>query len=100
MLIFVLSEAAACGTPTIVTSFLPGQEAGNVDLVVEGGWGAFVSEAEPADVKRKVRDWIARDDAFFDEMSERAKKDGNAKATLKLAEEIGAFINLKPEREE
>ena len=47
-----------------------------------------------------VAGYEGEQDAFFDEMSERAKKDGNAKATLKLAEEIGAFINLKPEREE
>ena len=36
-----IAEAAAVGLPIMVTSHLPGQEAGNVDIVLEGGFGDF-----------------------------------------------------------
>lgn len=35
-----ISEAAALSLPVMLTSFLPGQEEGNVDYVVEGGFGS------------------------------------------------------------
>ncbi len=37
-----IAEAACCGAPMLITSHLPGQEAGNVDLVVSAGAGRHV----------------------------------------------------------
>ena len=89
-----LAEAAACGTPTICTSFLPGQEEGNVDLVVEGGWGEFCSDGDPGKLGKVVEDWLSRGKGFLENMELNAKKDGRAKATLDLGGEIGGILNL------
>ena len=89
-----LAEAAATGTPTICTSFLPGQEAGNVDLVVDGGWGCFCSEDDPANIKSTVKTWLTQPQSFFEEMSEKAKADGNPQATLQIVEDIGSRIGI------
>jgi 1,2-diacylglycerol 3-beta-galactosyltransferase len=37
-----IAEAACCGAPMLITSHLPGQETGNVDLVVSAGAGRHV----------------------------------------------------------
>lgn len=39
-----IAEAAAMGLPVMVTSHLPGQEAGNVDIVLNGGFGDFCED--------------------------------------------------------
>ena len=39
-----IAEAAAVGLPVMVTSHLPGQEAGNVDIVLNGGFGDFCED--------------------------------------------------------
>jgi 1,2-diacylglycerol 3-beta-galactosyltransferase len=36
-----IAEAACCGTPLILTSFLPGQEEGNIDHVMDAGAGRY-----------------------------------------------------------
>ena len=41
-----IAEAAVCGLPAIMYSFLPGQEEGNLKFVEDGGWGVYVSEPE------------------------------------------------------
>jgi len=37
-----IAEAACSGTPLLLTSYVPGQERGNVDLVVDSGAGCYV----------------------------------------------------------
>lgn len=37
-----IAEAACCGTALLITSYLPGQEDGNVELVVTAGAGRYV----------------------------------------------------------
>lgn len=39
-----IAEAASVGLPVMVTSHLPGQEAGNVDIVLNGGFGDFCED--------------------------------------------------------
>jgi UDP-N-acetylglucosamine:LPS N-acetylglucosamine transferase len=37
-----IAEAMACGTPMLLTSYVPGQERGNVSFVVDTGSGRWV----------------------------------------------------------
>ncbi|KAJ1620801.1 hypothetical protein T492DRAFT_374697 [Pavlovales sp. CCMP2436] len=49
-------QASARGLPIVLSSFLPGQEAGNVPYVVRNGFGAF--RRRPENIARTVMDWI------------------------------------------
>ena len=40
-----IAEAAAVGLPVMVTSHLPGQEAGNVDIVLNGGVSSLLYDS-------------------------------------------------------
>ena len=52
-----IAEAATRGLPCLLSSHLPGQEAGNVKFVVEGGFGAFVKK--PAKIGATIAQWFA-----------------------------------------
>lgn len=39
-------EAAVCGTPVVISSFLPGQEEGNVPLTVKAGYSIYPSKSK------------------------------------------------------
>lgn len=41
----MIAEAACCGTPLVLTSHIPGQEEGNIDLVVDAGAGRHAPDA-------------------------------------------------------
>ena len=43
----IAEAAASLSLPVMLTSFLPGQEEGSVDYVVEGKFGTFVSDSDP-----------------------------------------------------
>merc|ERR1719203_837273 len=49
-----IGEAASLSLPVMLTSFLPGQEEGNVDYVIEGDFGAFVSDSDPQGISDVV----------------------------------------------
>jgi 1,2-diacylglycerol 3-beta-galactosyltransferase len=51
-----IAEAAALGLPLILTSFIPGQEAGNVDLVLKEQFGVY--ETNPSKVAAITNEWL------------------------------------------
>ena len=51
-----IAEAAIRGLPTMLSSYLPGQEAGNVPFVVQSGFGEY--SGKPKVIARTVRGWI------------------------------------------
>lgn len=53
-----IAEAAALGLPVLLTSYLPGQEAGNVEFVLDRGFGVYVHN--PADLGPTVVQWLRR----------------------------------------
>lgn len=83
-----ISEAAALSLPVMLTSFLPGQEEGNVDFVVDGGFGSFVEDTDPALVATEVGHWL-NDDDKMKEMSEKAKAKGAPHAASHIVQMIG-----------
>merc|ERR1719291_1031261 len=53
-----IAEAMIKGLPCLLTSFIPGQEEGNVSFVVDGGAGAFVADTDPDAIAAEVAAWL------------------------------------------
>jgi len=83
-----ISEAAALSLPVMLTSFLPGQEEGNVDYVVDGGFGSFCQDTDTQAVAEEVALWL-NDEEKLKEMSEAAKKAGHPYAARDIVKQIG-----------
>lgn len=83
-----ISEAAALSLPVMLTSFLPGQEEGNVDYVVDGGFGAFCQDSDPAAVAEEVAQWLTNDDKMK-QMAQAAKQKGAPYAARDIVQMIG-----------
>jgi 1,2-diacylglycerol 3-beta-galactosyltransferase len=81
-----IAEAASVGLPVMMTSFLPGQEAGNVDVVLESGFGEY--QKRPAEIAKVVRSWIQDVDLLFS-MSKAALAVGNPYAADEIVRDIG-----------
>lgn len=83
-----ISEAAALSLPVLLTSFLPGQEEGNVDYVIDGGFGAFVSDSDPNGVAEVIVSWLTGGDKM-EELSNAAKEKGAPYAARDIVKAIG-----------
>jgi len=81
-----IAEAAALGLPVMLTSFLPGQEAGNVDIVLDGEFGAFCTN--PRAIGDEVALWL-QDEKMLAEMSRNALKEGSPHAASDIVLDIG-----------
>lgn len=92
-----IAEAAAVGLPVMVTSHLPGQEAGNVDIVLNGGFGDFCED--PETIGLEVACWL-QDSQLLDVMSKKAKKVGHPHAAEEIALDIGDTTRQYMERNE
>jgi 1,2-diacylglycerol 3-beta-galactosyltransferase len=83
-----IAEAAALSLPIMLTSYLPGQEEGNVDYVVEAGFGAFCHDSDPLGIAEEVCMWLA-DDHKRSLLSRAAQAKGAPYAAQIIAKEIG-----------
>lgn len=83
-----IAEAASLSLPVMLTSFLPGQEEGNVDYVIDGKFGAFVSDADPQGISDVVAGWLL-DDGKLRELSNNAHRRGAPDAAAEIVETIG-----------
>merc|ERR1719148_634216 len=81
-----IAEAAAVGLPVMMTSFLPGQEAGNVDVVLESKFGEYNNK--PTEIGDIVTSWLL-DAALLEQMSKAAMVAGNPYAADEIVEDIG-----------
>lgn len=81
-----IAEAASVGLPVMLTSFLPGQEAGNVDVVLESGYGDYCEE--PTDIAKTVGVWL-HDSELVASMSLAAQKAGHPYAADEIVTDIG-----------
>jgi 1,2-diacylglycerol 3-beta-galactosyltransferase len=76
-----IAEAAAVGLPVLLTSYLPGQEAGNVEYVSQHGFGEYRTDS--MDIAETVCNWL--DDAeLLDDMGQKARRAGNPNAAREL----------------
>jgi len=85
-----IAEAACVGLPVMMTSFLPGQEAGNVDVVLENEFGAY--NDDPVEIAQQVAAWM-KDPELVNEMSRKAKKVGRPHAAADIVLEMGTAAN-------
>jgi len=85
-----IAEAAAVGLPVMLTNFLPGQEAGNVDYVIENGFGDFNSD--PAVIATEVACWL-KDADLMDTMSRAARGVGHPHAAADIVIDIGSVTH-------
>ena len=67
-------------------SFLPGQEAGNVEVVLEAGFGDFCKD--PDEIAREVACWL-QDEELLATMSRRTEKVGHPTAASEIVQDIG-----------
>mmetsp|Transcript_53138 Transcript_53138/g.60209 ORF Transcript_53138/g.60209 Transcript_53138/m.60209 type:complete len:572 (-) Transcript_53138:309-2024(-) len=81
-----IAEAAAVGLPVMMTSFLPGQEAGNVAVVLESKFGEYNNK--PTEIGEIVTSWLL-DAALLEQMSKAAMVAGNPYAADEIVEDIG-----------
>jgi 1,2-diacylglycerol 3-beta-galactosyltransferase len=90
-----IAEAASVGLPILLTSFLPGQEAGNVDFVLDNGFGDF--NQNPVEIADEVTCWI-KDPSLLKTMSHRAKATGRPHAAAEIVRDIcstaSAWMNM------
>ncbi|GKY94727.1 hypothetical protein MPSEU_000438100 [Mayamaea pseudoterrestris] len=87
-----IAEAAAVGLPVMLTSFLPGQEAGNVDFVIEHRFGDFISAKEPEEMAQEVTSWL-QDQELMVNMSKAAQRTGQPTAAADIVHDIGAITH-------
>jgi len=80
-----IAEATIRGVPTMLSSFLPGQEAGNVPFVTDNGFGEY--SRRPKQIARTVRKWI-QDPQQLEEMSEAARACATPEATHEIASDL------------
>ena len=85
-----IAEAATLGLPVMMTSYLPGQEAGNVDIVLENDFGAY--NDKPIEIAQKVTAWL-KDPELCAQMSRRAVAVGRPNAAADIVIDIGTSAN-------
>jgi len=81
-----ISEAFIAGLPLILSGAIPGQEDGNVRLVVENDAGAFAPS--PQLVADTVAQWLTEGREALEKRAERARKIARPDAVWEIAEEV------------
>ena len=79
-----IAEALICGLPILLSGFIPGQEEGNVSLVVENGAGAYCDS--PDGIAAIINDWAGGNELV--QMAARARKLGRPRAAYDIVDEI------------
>ncbi|CAN0349182.1 unnamed protein product [Pylaiella littoralis] len=80
-----IAEACTRGLPVILSSFLPGQEAGNVPYVTDNNFGLY--RKDPTEIAHEVSDLLA-DKEKLEAMGENARSMGRPHATLDIARSL------------
>jgi 1,2-diacylglycerol 3-beta-galactosyltransferase len=81
-----IHEAFIAGRPLLLTGAIPGQECGNVHLVVEGGAGAWTPT--PQEAAALVARWTGPDCPVLPQMASRARALAHPHAAADAADEI------------
>jgi 1,2-diacylglycerol 3-beta-galactosyltransferase len=85
-----IAESASLGLPIMLTSFLPGQEAGNVDFVLEKGFGDYCDD--PVSIGQEVAIWLQNPDLLVS-MSKKAQEAGHPTAAADIVLDIGSVTH-------
>jgi 1,2-diacylglycerol 3-beta-galactosyltransferase len=90
-----IAEAACCGTPLLLTSFLPGQEQGNAEFVVNAGAGRYAPRLRDlvSDIERLRQDPVA-----LTRMRVASAAISRPAAAADIAGLLADLVDLKPAR--
>ena len=83
-----IAEALICGLPILLSGFIPGQEEGNVSLVVENGAGAYCDS--PDGIAAIVSNWAGGSELA--QMAANARELGRPRAAYDIVDEIVELI--------
>ena len=86
-----IAEALICGLPVFLTSYVPGQEEGNVKFVVDEGVGYYTRSVRK--LVKLVRQSFVQDHEGFERMKGHAEKVGRAGAATEIAQLIAAAVD-------
>lgn len=84
-----IAEAAICGLPCMLSSFLPGQEEGNVPFVENAGFGSY--SGNPDEIADTVSNWL-NSPALLAQMKDNALRAARPNATLDIARDVAAIL--------
>lgn len=84
-----LAEAAIQGLPVMLCSHLPGQEAGNVRVVIDQGFGEY--STRPKVIARTVLRWLS-DPKLLKRMRQKALEAARPFATRLIAKDLAAVL--------
>ncbi len=91
-----ISEACVAGLPMILSGKVPGQEDGNVELVVENGAGVYAPA--PDLVAQHLKEWVTGPPETLQTYASAATALGRPRAAWLVAEEIHRITQNPPER--
>jgi 1,2-diacylglycerol 3-beta-galactosyltransferase len=92
----IITEGLACGLPMLLIEYIPGQEVGNVEYVVENGAGAFAEP--PLSLLRTVCHWLADDGQLLRQAALQARRLGRPTAAYEIADRVWALAQQGPVR--
>ncbi|MEJ2748657.1 MAG: glycosyltransferase [Anaerolineae bacterium] len=78
-----ISEAFIAGLPVIISGYIPGQERGNVDYVLENEAGAYAED--PLEIAQLAAAWLEPDNETLAHMQENAAQLARPQASLEIA---------------
>lgn len=84
-----IAEASICGLPCMLSSYLPGQEEGNVPFVQEAGFGTY--SGNPVTIADTVSTWLSSPE-MLSKMKEAALAAARPSATLDIARDLAAML--------
>ncbi len=91
-----IAEALARGLPILLSSYISGQEEGNVPYVLNNGVGLY--SEDPQRIAEIVSDWLGSKHNELEEMARRARALGRPQATYQIVTEIARVMDAKAVR--
>lgn len=84
-----IAEASICGLPCMLSSYLPGQEEGNIPFVENAGFGTY--SGDPLEISETVSSWL-RDEEKLKSMRNAALNAARPFATLCIAQDLAKML--------
>lgn len=87
-----IAESFICGLPVLLNGYIPGQEEGNVEYVLEHKVGAF--ERDPQKMAKYVQSWVtaaANNNGEFQSMVKRARALGTPGSLTRICQDLAAL---------
>ena len=81
-----ISEALITGLPILLSGFVPGQEEGNVEYVINKGVGTWAEK--PQRIADTLAQWLRPGNETLTHMAQKAQRLGRPRAALDIAAEI------------